>query len=79
MIIPVDILSYALGFFSTVSLTEYTFATIIGVSYFSFVFSYLGAAAIEDNILLFVGVAVFSLCILGLGWWYVIQKMGKND
>lgn len=42
MVIPVDILSYVLGLFSQISIRSYFFATIIGVSPFAFVFSYIG-------------------------------------
>ena len=79
LVVPVDILSYALGLFCTISLTEYTLATVIGVSYFSFVFSYLGEAAIENNMLLFMSVIIMSLIIFGLGWWYMIKKIRKSD
>lgn len=40
MILPVDILSYGLGLFSTLRLSSYTLATLIGVTPFAFIFSY---------------------------------------
>ena len=40
--IPVDILSYALGLFSTIKFKPYILATIIGVSPFAFFFAYAG-------------------------------------
>ncbi len=40
--IPADILSYALGLFSKISLTRYTLATLIGIIPFAFIYSYLG-------------------------------------
>lgn len=42
MTVPVDILSYVLGLFSTLKLREYFFATLIGVAPFAFVFAYVG-------------------------------------
>jgi len=42
MIIPIDILSYALGLLSKVDFKTYTLTTFIGVIPFAFVFSYLG-------------------------------------
>ena len=42
MIIPVDILSYALGLFSKVNFKTYALATMIGIIPFTIVFSYLG-------------------------------------
>ena len=42
MLIPVDLLSYALGLFSNVSLKVYTLATLIGVIPFTLIYSYAG-------------------------------------
>ncbi|MFQ5531808.1 MAG: TVP38/TMEM64 family protein, partial [Candidatus Nanoarchaeia archaeon] len=42
MVIPADILSYALGLFSKMKTSHYTLATLIGVTPFAFVFAYLG-------------------------------------
>lgn len=42
MVIPVDILSYALGLFSKIDFKTYALATILGITPFAFVFSYLG-------------------------------------
>lgn len=79
MMLPVDVLSYALGFVSKISLLEYTFATAVGVSWFSFAFAYLGDAAFEKNLSLFVIVGTVSIIILGLSWYYVIQQVRKRD
>lgn len=40
MSLPVDVLSYALGLFSSVSLRAYMLATFIGITPFAFIFSY---------------------------------------
>lgn len=42
MVVPVDILSYALGIFSVLGWRSYLLATAIGVSPFAFAFAYLG-------------------------------------
>ena len=42
MVVPVDILSYALGLFSKIKTKSYLTATIIGITPFAFVFAYLG-------------------------------------
>ncbi len=44
MVLPVDILSYVLGFVSSISFTKYMLATIIGITPFSIVFAYGGNA-----------------------------------
>lgn len=78
MLVPVDVLSYALGLFSNVPLMEYTLATLFGVSWFAFAFSYLGDAAFEHNYLLFAILGGASLMVLGLSSWYVIQQVRKG-
>lgn len=61
MIIPVDVLSYALGLVSRVALLPYTIATIIGITPFSFIFAYGGEALLEGKyrrVVLLLGLAV---------------------
>lgn len=42
MMIPVDILSYALGLFSRMGASSYFLATLIGITPFAFIFAYVG-------------------------------------
>jgi len=60
MIIPIDLLSYALGLFSKVKFKTYALVTIIGITPFAFVFSFLGTIPIYYQLLGFflVGLAV---------------------
>ena len=69
--IPVDVASYAIGLTSTISFWKYTIATVIGVSWFSFAFAYLGNAFFERNTLLLEIVGVLSLIIF-IGGWYIL-------
>jgi uncharacterized membrane protein YdjX (TVP38/TMEM64 family) len=57
MLVPVDILSYALGLFSTMSWSSYVLATAIGVSPLGFYFAYAGALPFWYQILA-VGIAL---------------------
>src|SRR3989338_2827981 len=50
VMIPVDLLSYALSIFSVLSWKKYTLATIIGISPFAFIFAYLGTLPISYQI-----------------------------
>lgn len=43
MLVPVDLLSYALGLFTEMPRRRYMLATLIGVAPFGFVFAYVGA------------------------------------
>ena len=42
LVVPVDVLSYALGLFSTMTARSYLLATTIGVTPFAFIFAYTG-------------------------------------
>lgn len=62
MVIPVDILSYALGLFSKISLKRYTIATFIGITPFAFVFAYAGSLPIQYQIVALI-IALISILI----------------
>ena len=47
VMIPVDLLSYALGIFGVLGWKKYTLATIIGISPFAFIFAYLGTLPVS--------------------------------
>lgn len=74
MLIPVDVLSYAIGLFSSVSLSTYTLATVIGVAWFSFAFAYLGDALYAGRYLFAVLLGSFSLALLCIGWYILATK-----
>lgn len=71
MVIPVDIFSYALGLFTTVSLRLYTGATLVGLLWFSFAFAYAGDALMGGDYVLLVSIGVASVVILFFSWKYV--------
>lgn len=60
VVMPVDALSYALGFFSTISFPRYMLATIIGITPFSIVFAYGGEALLDGRYLVAVAFAVLA-------------------
>lgn len=72
MIIPVDILSYALGLFSEIKSTTFFFATLIGITPFAFIFAYAGNLSIRPQIIILVEV----LAVLGIV--YMVRKVIKN-
>lgn len=47
IMIPVDLLSYALGIFGVLDWKKYTLATIIGIVPFAFIFAYLGTLPVS--------------------------------
>ncbi len=56
MIIPVDVLSYALGLLTLMPLRSYLLATLIGVTPFSFLFAYAGDAILSGSYLKLFGI-----------------------
>ncbi len=73
MVIPVDILSYALGLFSKISRNKYLLATVIGVSPFAIVFAYAGRMPIYYQIIaLIIGILIFVV-----GLWVGVKYNKK--
>jgi len=65
MSIPVDILSYALGLFSKITLKRYFLATLIGVTPFAFVLAYVGTISFYYQVAtLLIAAFIFLLGIL---------------
>lgn len=58
IILPVDILSYAIGLFSKMKSAEYFLATLIGITPFAFIFSYTGELPIKSQIIIILAVAI---------------------
>ena len=65
MVMPVDILSYALGLFSKVSFFVYSLATLIGIIPFAILFAYAGSLDLKEQLLvLLLALSVFALFFL---------------
>ncbi len=75
LLLPVDVLSYAVGLFSTVAQGVYFWATLLGVTPFAFVFSYAAALPILPQVLTLI--AVFALT--GLGAWRMLRARKGNE
>ncbi|MBI2004620.1 TVP38/TMEM64 family protein [Patescibacteria group bacterium] len=72
MLIPVDILSYAIGLFSNIGSRSYFFATVIGVTPFAFVFAYAGTLPVWLQPLVFLAAAVIFIS------WYVSTRIASR-
>jgi len=78
-IVQVDILSYALGLFSRISLWKFSLATLIGMTPMAFVISYAGEALLEREFKTFVIlVIVFAVIFTGLSYFYY-KKGGVKE
>lgn len=71
LVVPADVLSYAVGLVSTISFSKYFMATAIGIIPFSFILSF-GPKALTsgDNLLLFIFLVVTGLIVAGLAIFY---------
>lgn len=74
MIIPVDVLSYALGIFTKMSTRNYIIATIIGITPFAFALAYLGTIPFIYQIISFL---IASIIIL-IGWFFKVKFKKKK-
>ncbi len=72
-LVPVDVLSYALGLIPSVSFGTYLAATVVGVTWFSFAFAYVGDALVTQNLYLLVTLGGASLAVFTIGW-YLLRR-----
>lgn len=72
MIIPVDILSYALGLFSEINPLPFFFATLIGITPFAFIFAYAGNLPIRLQIIILIE------CLAVFGVVYMVRRVIKK-
>jgi uncharacterized membrane protein YdjX (TVP38/TMEM64 family) len=64
MVVPADILSYAIGIFTRMSKKSYLLATLIGITPFAFIWAYFGGIKIKYQIILFLAIGILIL----IGW-----------
>ena len=74
MVVPVDVLSYALGLLAKMSLRDFTLASFLGMIPFAFVFAYA-----SNFTLFYQGVTLFIVMIFAiLGFKYIKKVKDKN-
>lgn len=64
MLVPVDLLSYALGLFAPIPWWQYVVATAIGVSPFGFYFAYAGSLPLVYQLLALAAAFIFVVVVL---------------
>lgn len=73
MVLPVDLLSYAVGLLSKISFKKYMLATVIGITPFAFIFAYIGDALVQKQYTTFI---IFSAgAVFLFGFIYIIYKI----
>lgn len=70
LVVPVDVLSYALGLFSTMSAWSYLLATTIGVIPFAFIFAYTGTLPPSLQIIVVVELLLLFTLVYILKRWF---------
>jgi uncharacterized membrane protein YdjX (TVP38/TMEM64 family) len=73
-VLPVDVVSYALGLVNGISFRVYTLASVLGVIWFSFVFAYAGEAFFTGDVFLMMELGLASLFVFGATWYIVRRK-----
>lgn len=66
MMLPVDLVSYALGLTTKIGLAEYVLATAVGVTWFSFAFAYAGEALLHGDIILLLEITLASVGVVAV-------------
>jgi len=74
--LPVDVVSYAVGLFTSMRFGKYLLATIIGIAPFSFIYSYGGEAFLMGDYVLFTLIIFVSAVFLSVAW-VVFRKLKK--
>mgnify|MGYP001101396937 CR=1 FL=1 len=72
--LPVDLVSYALGLVKTLSFTSYIAATIVGVTWFSFAFAYMGDAFFKGESLILTEMILASVAVFSIAWYLLRRK-----
>jgi len=70
ILLPVDLVSYALGLFNVMPFWPYVLATLIGITPFAFTFSYLA----EMPVVLQISALTVGLFVIALGFPHVQRK-----
>lgn len=79
MVMPVDLLSYAVGLLSKISFKKYMLATFLGITPFAFVFSYISDALTQDRYITFIIFSAGALLVFGVLYiLYKIYRVGRK-
>jgi uncharacterized membrane protein YdjX (TVP38/TMEM64 family) len=63
LMVPVDVLSYAVGLFSKMKSSTYFWATLLGVIPFAFIFAYTGTLSIWTQFVVCIEVTLFVFLV----------------
>jgi uncharacterized membrane protein YdjX (TVP38/TMEM64 family) len=78
MVMPVDLLSYAVGLFSKMTFRTYLLATLLGITPFAFIFAYAGNALVLRQYTTLALLSIASLAIFGAIYYFYKSYIEKN-
>lgn len=78
MTLPIDVMSYALGLSRSISFWSYFVATVIGVTWFSFVFSYMGSALFAHDREVMILLSVSAVVLFVACWAILIRHIRRH-
>ena len=73
MVVSVDLLSYALGLFSSMKTTSYALATLIGITPFAFIFAYSGTLSPKYQVGIFIGASAIAVI------WFLTRRKTSSQ
>ncbi len=76
--LPVDVLSYALGLFTSMSFSAYLLATLIGITPFAFIFSYFSQVPIEVQIIMGIIALFFFIFVYNKIRKSIVKSLNEN-
>lgn len=79
IVIPVDILSYAIGLTKRIRFKEYVISTFVGVIPFSFIWAYGGYALLERDYLMFLIISGIGLLLFFMSLMYYYTRRRVRD
>jgi uncharacterized membrane protein YdjX (TVP38/TMEM64 family) len=79
LIIPADLLSYALGFLSRVAFWKYSLATLVSITPFAFIFAYAGKALLLKNFAIFIPLSITAITAFAFFSYLFYRKGGVKD
>jgi len=77
IVMPADLLSYALGLFSKIDTKKYVLATAIGVTPLAFILAYMGSLPLELQIIGFIAIGI--LLVTGIIIRSKIKKIQRKN
>ncbi len=74
LLVPIDIVSYAFGLFSKISLSTYAISSLVGIAPYAFAIAYIGSLNLVTQIIAMLTGGILVVII----WIFKIPQIRKN-